>query len=294
MREILDLIVKMSVLDLLAAIAGAATIALTIRIVINKSRRTSSKQSFKARDHATFDDRRMHVEGDYHEAPRTGIGSKLSRFTFQFGLLNVIRGPEPKERPLLHEERELLSLIEPGKHFTIENTLGKDYVIYGMPKGPLEYFRDQRDPTVATANIEALLSLVKRRLIKKGCSNDHPIYTLTDAGIEAKKSLLPRPTPAEPETFSDIERDLLLAIELDSVFRVFRRADGSRDFIKVRVAGKRTALFSFPDDPVKILAHMEALDSLRDRGYLSQENDVYRPTVKGYEAAKKLQADSTS
>ena len=109
----------------------------------------------------------------------------------------------------------------------------------------------------------------------------------------------PQQQPAEP-AFSEIEKDILRAVELNTIFTVFRHPKESQVLIKVRVAGKKTAMFHFPDDPIKNLAYVEALQSLCDRGFFSQQadspsfTDTYRPTVTGHETAKKLQADSTS
>ena len=214
-----DFFIEMSGFELLTIIAGAgAVFAFTLRIVINKSRKSSSKQIAKARDDAEIDQKHFHAERDihFHEAPKTppdsiqtvnsapeivqppdkreeiiqaarDLGKQIQDLKpedLPEGLSNADRArlshfvKPTRSVPLSSAERDLLSVIEPGGYFVIIKTLSKHCVVYGMPLGPLKEFLDRDDPMVATAYIEALQSLVHRRFIKK--TKDE--YTLTVKG----------------------------------------------------------------------------------------------------------------
>jgi hypothetical protein len=169
---------------IIGAIIGGSATLFTIRVVINKSRKNSSKQIAKAGDDADIDQKQIHVEGDYHhhEAPKNEPDSTETAMKTEIlgRTIQDLRRP-----PLSEEECNLLVMIEPGEHFLIIKTFSKHCVVYGMPKGPLAEFLDRDDPMVAPAYIEALQSLVHRGLIKK--TKDK--YTLTIKG-KAKRMLM--------------------------------------------------------------------------------------------------------
>ncbi len=96
---------------------------------------------------------------------------------------------EPEEpAPLSPEEHELLSLVEPGGHFSFENRLDPSpSFTYHSPDRRSKTFKNLPHHSFATARIEALQSLVKRGLIdQRG-----PEYALTYAGVALKDSSLP-------------------------------------------------------------------------------------------------------
>ncbi len=93
--------------------------------------------------------------------------------------------------PLSPEEHELLSLIEPGGHFSFEERPGPSpSFTYHSPDRRSKKFKNRHDHSFATARIEALQSLVKRGLIDQ----QGPKYTLTYAGAALKDA---SPPPSE-------------------------------------------------------------------------------------------------